>query len=106
MLDDRRVLFRARGQHVHVQFESVGTGLLDPLGIVEPPGIGHAVERTNDGDFDRGLHLSDLFEILVRTEEVIGGFREESESLGVGVLEVVHVCLLRRLFEHELLLEQ
>ena len=87
---------RIGGKGVDVQFEGIGTGLLDELGVIGPAADGGAVERADDGNLDRLLDFADLFEVFLRPEAIFIGFGEVGKRLGVAVGVHFHVVDARQ----------
>ena len=107
LLDVRARLRPVGGDHVDVQLERVGAGLLDLLGVARAsPSAVVPLSEAMTGTLDRRLDLADLLEVLAGPEGEVVGLREVGERLGEALLVHLHVVDHALLFVGDLLLEQ
>ena len=69
-LNSQRTLVGVGNDFVHVQFERIGSRLLDALGKAQPRFSRRTVQRSNDRNLHRLLHAPQMLEILVWAQRI------------------------------------
>jgi hypothetical protein len=83
----------AGGDKVNVEFQRIGAGLLDHLGIAGPAAGGDPVQATDDRDVNSGFGLTDELQVNIRSVAVLGGLGEISRaSADMKVVSSIKRC--------------
>ncbi len=81
-------------------------GLLHQLGILDPAGVGDAVQAADDRDVHRRRRLPQQLQVVIRADGVIVHLREVVQRLGETLGAGGHQVFQRGAFVLQLLLEQ
>ena len=102
----RGSLFGVRRHIVHVDFQGIGSGILQVAPVGDPAVFADAIEACDDRYLEVGLQGLQLLEVVIQAglkPRLIG---EKTVRLAVAQRLVVHEPLVLSLFGQQLLFEQ